>query len=115
MLQEDEHLASPPEADVCLSAESGDVQCQSDPPDQLLPETAPPPLDAELQNGVNGDDTSRLGFASYPEAEYQEPESEVTTAVPEGSWMGSREDLSGEIPTTRQEDTELGIFRPDEV
>lgn len=49
------------------------------------------------------------------DVDYHEPLHDVSTEVPEADWMGSRESASTAGPTTRQEDTELGIFREDDV
>ena len=46
--------------------------------------------------------------------DYHEPLQDVTTEVPADDWMGSRERSETSGPTTRQEDTELGIFREDD-
>ena len=49
------------------------------------------------------------------DVEYSEPVSDTNTVLPEEAWMGARPSFERVGPTTRQEDTELGIFRPDEL
>ena len=49
------------------------------------------------------------------DVEYSEPVSDTNTVLPEDAWTGARPSFERVGPTTRQEDTELGIFRPDEL
>ena len=51
------------------------------------------------------------------DVEYQEPLSETSTQLEKDAWgqNGNRQDTDKSEQTSRQEDTELGIFRPDEL
>lgn len=57
------------------------------------------------------------GLWNEEDLEVQEPVSETSTALDQESWgeKNKKPSLKGEGQTTRQEDTELGIFRPDEL
>ena len=49
------------------------------------------------------------------DVDFSEPVSDTNTVLPEDAWMGAQPSFERVGPTTRQEDTELGIFRPDEL
>lgn len=72
------------------------------------------------RNGLNGTGKSGMPLPNAldePEADVIEPEKESSTKINEAAWQekGRQSDLHEPDQTTRQEDTELGIFRPDEL